>query len=83
MMTRIASLIAVLGISLAGAACQSSGTGSFSAENDQNQSLNSTNTASSTDINNNNDKLNVHNNMHSNDRNSSGSLSTNGTANER
>jgi hypothetical protein len=77
MMTRIASLVAVLGISLAGAACQSSGTNGFSAENDQN--LNSTNTASSTDINNSSDKLNVHNNMHD----SSGSLNTNGTANER
>ena len=82
MMTRFASLVAVLGLSLAGAACQSSGTGSFSAENDQN--FDSTNTASSTDIRS-NDKLNVHNNMHSSDQNNStnGTFNTNGTANER
>ena len=82
MMTRFASLVAVLGLSLAGAACQSGGTSSFSAENDQN--FDSTNTASSTDIRS-NDKLNVHNNMHDSNlgNSSSGSLSTNGTANER
>jgi hypothetical protein len=68
MMTRISSLFAIVGLSLAGAACQSSG-GFNTAENDNfNSSYNSTNTASSTDIRS-NDKTNVHNNIHSSDLN--------------
>lgn len=67
MMNRMTSLVAVLGLSLAGAACQSGG--GFSTASDNNTEFNSTNSASNTDIRS-SDKMNVHDNLHSNDQNS-------------
>lgn len=62
MMNRIMTLVAVLGVSMAGAACQNSG--GFTADADTDATFNSTSTASTTEIRS-NDKMNIHNNIHS------------------
>jgi hypothetical protein len=68
MMNRITALAATVALSLAGAACQSSGTFDTASNDSFNNNFSSTNTASSTDIRS-NDKMNVHNNIHSRDLN--------------